>query len=315
MLLVLEEKNKALRTDAYSDLEQPSRHDCVLGVSSRLKNHNYVKHLSYSKVGRLSETSRLESNQCCPLHTVTFHHVRAHPSWPNKELSEKMWWNVQSRKHFLNKFFFSNFFFLEVLKPWQSWLKLPVCWEANDCRSVAQRGRCGRTTPRPEKFSKSSFQDQWVETNAADVVRNVPVTDVTADADKSISWSFTICVWLTREVWLFACHVRKSQLEVVTRNLVHMCVCVPAAPAEVTWLTQAEKRDRSDRFDSLRCCCLLHRHPAAVQQKKKKTSRHKFSSVFKFVVFTSPPVSRQVQTNENLVGKSDAALRSGQQQQ
>lgn len=93
------------------------------------------------------------------------------------------------------------------------------------------------------------------------------------------------------------CPPEKGQIVVVIRKLVRVSVCVPAAPADITQLTQASERDRSDRFDSLHCC-LLHQHPAAEQQ-KGETSRH-HSSVFCLVVFTSPPASSQVKSSEKL---------------
>lgn len=81
-LLLSFSANKALGSEGYPP-QRPQRSPpgrLCSSFSSRVKNHNYVKHLSYSEVGRLSETSRLESNQRCPLHTLTFHPIRTHLS-------------------------------------------------------------------------------------------------------------------------------------------------------------------------------------------------------------------------------------------
>lgn len=104
-------------------------------------------------------------------------------------------------------------------------------------------------------------------------------------------------------------NVRKGQLVIATCKLVHACVCVPAAPHSV------DSGRKVGPVGQVRLSPLLPPpHPAA-EQRKKKPPRHKFNLVFLFVVFTSSPVSSQVESNENLLGKSDAALRREQQQQ
>lgn len=137
-------KHSGLRSPGLSGPRAAFPARLCSGVRSRLKNHNYVKHLSYSEVGRLSETSRLESDQPCRLHTVTFLPVHAHPSWPNKELTKERWWNgCPVQKTFLKQHFISS---LVASKPWRRWLKLPVLVVSQSQSSLLRRQDGGTVT-------------------------------------------------------------------------------------------------------------------------------------------------------------------------
>lgn len=140
--------------------------------------------------------------------------------------------------------------------------------------SVAER-ECGRAPPDPKRFLELFPRHKQMQQILWEMSK---VTDVNAVAGKSTIWSgglnfdthvFIHCTRPLLFVFYFLMNVRKSQLVAATRKLVHMCVCPPVSPADVTQLTQAGKWDRSDRFNSLRCC-LLHWHPAEQQQKTQQ---------------------------------------------
>lgn len=86
--------------------------------------------------------------------------------------------DVQSRKHFLNKCVFLSFGGVKGMTKVAETSSLVV----SQSQSFLLRKESVAVRPRPKKFSRAVSKTQ---TNAADFVKNVKVTDVNAVAGKS----------------------------------------------------------------------------------------------------------------------------------